>query len=182
MRERREAGEEREREQRWERADKVQRGVAMEAELSADCARQLDEVRRWFGSLPRGAAEMDIGTLREYGVTTVKVRPLLEPDAAVFEVSFLEDGFHVYAGREGEWREIPCSHSPVDYCRAIASGGLTDIEHLWRGRAVSARTGLRLPDGVDGVTGHDLPGCFLAILRRAAGGREERVTRYAPYC
>ncbi len=113
----------------------------MTVELSINCTQRLEEVKQWFGSLPEGVAEMRIETLPRYGVTIVWIRPLLQPEAAPFQVSLLvDDQFHVTAGREGDWREIPCSYSPVDYCRAIVSGGLTDVERLWRGRVVSTRT------------------------------------------
>ena len=83
--------------------------------------------------------------------------------------------------RAGTFEGIECSESAVDYCRAIASGGMTVVERLWRGRALSARTELEMESGAEAMEWGDAPRRFLGPFRWLLRSREERVIRYPPY-
>ncbi|MDP9351790.1 MAG: hypothetical protein M3P51_09670 [Chloroflexota bacterium] len=149
--------------------------------LDGECDQRVEELERWFGSLPEGVAEMEVIAPHPAYPVWVQIRPLLEPHAAAIGVGFVADVFDVHAGY-GAWDYNKCSDdSAVDYCRAISSGGMTEVEQLWRGRVVNVRRELRMDGGVQRMSHAPGCGCLFQPLRWLFGGKQERVIRYPPY-
>lgn len=153
----------------------------MTIDLGDKCRQRLEEVKQWFESLPEGVAEIEERLLPDVGVIILTIRPLINPDATEFGVHFLDDEFHIGTDTPHEgFREIPCTYSAVEYCRAIVSGELTIRQQLWKGIVVSERIELQNedPEPDEYYAGC---GCLLAPVRWLLRGKEERVIRYASY-
>jgi hypothetical protein len=163
-------------------------GVGVTVEMGDECNRRLEEVERWASSLPPEVIGMERVTLEE-GVTVLAFSPLRNPKAALFDLHFLPTEFHVHAGRGTEridslysdWRELPCSESPLEYCEAIVSGGLTETEYVRQGKVVKLRTELRLGDTTEASTTWNGCGCLALPWTRAARWDEVRTIHYPAY-
>ena len=111
----------------------------------------------------------------------VDIRPLLNPDAATIGIGFAADIFDVHTGYCA-WDYNMCSEdSAVDHYRAIASGGMTEVEQLWAGRVINVRRELRMDGEVQRMSYSQGCGCLLLPLRWLFRSREERVIHYPPY-
>jgi hypothetical protein len=166
----------------------------MTAQPGDTCESRIEEVRRWFESLPEGVAEMEIDSSHQHYEVVVTIRPLLHPDAAGFEIGFVAGDYDVWLtdGRgesRGGYMDNRCRDaSPVGYCEAIASGGLTVTEYRREGRRVILRHELRL-DGeiLDYNWFGESGGCGCAGLpwmwlwRRRRKWEEAHTEHYPPY-
>jgi hypothetical protein len=165
------------------------------AEPVNECTSRVEEVTRWFHSLPRGVAEVELDTSHPHYEVVIAIRPLLNTDAAGFEIGFVAWQYDVWlTDEQGEFRggytDNRCRDDPpVDYCRAIASGGVTVTEYLREGRRVILRHEL-LMDGqvLDYNWFGEGGGCGCAgapwmwLWRRRWRWDETRTRRYTPYC
>ena len=164
-------------------------------EVVNECASRVEEVRRWYESLPDGTAEMEVDNSHRYYEVVVAVRPLLDPDASGFEIGFVAGDYDVWLTDargefQGGYTKNRCrDDSPVDYCRAIASGGLTVTEYRREGRRVILRHELRMDGEVlDYNWFGESGGCgragapWMWLWRRRWKWDETRTTHYPPYC
>ncbi len=167
----------------------------MTAQTGETCKSRVEEIKGWFDSLPEGTVEIEIDNSHQHYEVVVTIRPLLNPDAAGFEIGFVAGEYDVWlTDTRGEFRggytENRCrDDSPVDYCRAIASGGLTVMEYRRESRRVILRHELRI-DGeiLDYNWFGERGGCGCAgtpwmwLWRRHWRWDETSITRYPPYC
>ncbi len=107
----------------------------------------LEDIKRWLTCLPTGVAEMQVDTSREgYDVFTA-IRPLLSLGGSEVRIGIRHDRFDVWAGRHLSALNVArLIRSPVEYCRAIALGGLTEVMFSVSGEVVGWRTELRLDE------------------------------------
>ncbi len=117
----------------------------MTAQTGETCKSRVEEIKGWFDSLPEGVAEMEVDISHQHFEVVVTIRPLLNPDAAGYEIGFVASNYDVWlvdarGEFQGGYTDNRCrDDSPIDYCQAIVSGGLTVTEYRREGRRVILR-------------------------------------------
>ncbi|MEJ7652756.1 MAG: hypothetical protein WKH64_05140 [Chloroflexia bacterium] len=104
----------------------------------------LQEVKQWFECLPPQVAEMSITSPHENYQSLVHIRPL-SPGGAPFTVGVIQDRFDVHAGRFfSATKLLRLMESPLDYCNAVVSGGLSEVVCIESGVIVDWQTELQM--------------------------------------
>lgn len=151
--------------------------------------RLLRQVQGWFDALPEGAARISIGDSQEQDATTIEIQPHNPASADIYLMLYKSVGlFYVQTGRYFSLDDVTDSADRttftlplIELCQAIAEGRIREIEYLWKGRVVGCVTEIDLASGprIDDWSG--LSGGLLRVWRWLRGGKEERITQYAPY-
>ncbi len=153
----------------------------MEANLDLNdrCRHRIEEVGQWLESLPEDVAEMEVETSHEAYSTWLTIRPLLNPHAAIVHVGVSGDMFDIHTGHRSLTYYKCTEDSAADYVQAVVTGGLTDVEWLWKGQRVKVRKELHIKGEVERETWRE--GCSPGPWRWFSRRWEKQVTRYPAY-